>query len=153
MITIPVVEDRFWIIKDDYEVSTLRLHDNNKFLLSNSLGITIFDEKSDVIDKFGSDFFEFSPEKIIPQLRSNECHGFPTDSEVYNPVFDLKRKIPMYSKGDNNKTLFCAGFYWVKFDNGWKRTFCPKEETLDQFKFIGPFKDEKSMKGALSNAT
>ncbi len=153
MIAIPVVKEKFWIIKEDSEVSTLRLHENNKFLLSNSNGITIFDDKSDVTGAFGDDFFEFSPDKIAQPPKSKECLGYPTDSDVYNPIFDLQRKIPMFSKSDRNKTLYCAGFYWIKFDNGWLRTFCPKADLLETYKFLGPYKDEKSMRGELANAT
>jgi len=48
--------------------------------------------------------------------------------------------------------LYCAGYYIIKFDKGWVRSFCPKLVTLESYDYKGPFKTEFTMREELKNA-
>jgi hypothetical protein len=48
--------------------------------------------------------------------------------------------------------LYCAGYYIIKFEKGWVKSFCPKVITIERNEHKGPFKTEIEMKMVLSNA-
>ena len=47
--------------------------------------------------------------------------------------------------------MYAAGYYIIKFDKGWVRSFCPKLVTLEKYEHKGPFKTELEMRAELSN--
>jgi hypothetical protein len=47
--------------------------------------------------------------------------------------------------------LYCAGYYIIRFDKGWVKSFCPKLITIERYENRGPFKTEFEMKQVLSN--
>jgi hypothetical protein len=57
-------------------------------------------------------------------------------------MYDVRRKIPLFTKSEKSKSVYCAGYYVVKFDKGWVKSFCPKLITLERNDFKGPFKTE-----------
>jgi hypothetical protein len=150
----PIIDDKFWIVeKDGAKFATLRKNEDNRFVLSNELGIKIYDNKESLTRQFGKDFFVA---KIIQEATDslpNEVHGFSTSTNPFNAMFDIKRKLPLFTKSDDSKSLYCAGFYVIKFDKGWVKSFCPKLITLQRYEYKGPFKTELEMKQVLSNVS
>ena len=65
-------------------------------------------------------------------------------------MFDIRRKLPLFTKSSDSKSLYCAGYYVIKFDKGWVKSFCPKLITLQRYEYKGPFKTESEMKAALN---
>jgi hypothetical protein len=143
----PIIEGKFWIVeKDGTKVATLHKKENNKFLLSNSNGEIIFDRKDQLTKQFGSDFFLTNDKIKVTTTEPNECYGYPTSSIPYNPIYDVKRKLPLFTKSKQSKSLYCAGYYAIKFNKGWVKGFCPKLITLERNPYKGPFKDKSEMK-------
>jgi hypothetical protein len=58
----------------------------------------------------------------------------------------------LFTKSNASKSLYCAGYYTIKFEKGWVRSFCPKLITIERYENKGPFKSEFEMKAVLSNA-
>ena len=87
--------------------------------------------------------------KIDAQVYS--IYEFPCSSKPYNPVYDVRQKLPIYSKSDKSKSQYCAGYYVIKFRKGWVKSFCPKLITLERYDNRGPFKTELEMKTVLSS--
>lgn len=77
-------------------------------------------------------------------------YNFNCSSKPYNPVYNLKKKLPLFSKSLKSKSLYCAGFYAIKFRKGWVKSFCPKLITLERYSYYGPYKTEKEMKSILN---
>ena len=149
----PIVDGKYWIVEQDGEkVATLQRKDNNKFVLSNIDGEVMFNKKEELTNQFGKDFFQRSEKiKITPAL-TKEVYGFPTSCNPYNSMYDIKRKLPLFTKSTQSKSLYCAGYYIIKFDKGWVKSFCPKAITIERYPYKGPFKTELEMKTVLSNA-
>jgi hypothetical protein len=54
----PIIEGKFWIVEQDGEkFGTLRKNDDNRFVLSNALGVKIYETKIELTREFGKDFF------------------------------------------------------------------------------------------------
>lgn len=149
----PIVDGKFWIVEQDgTKIATLHKKENNKFVLSNTNGEIFFNKKDELTKKFGKDFFLKSEKVKVTAAPSNECHGFPTSVKPYNAMYDVRRKLPLFTKSNASKSLYCAGYYTIKFNKGWVKSFCPKVITLERNEFRGPFKTELEMKAVLSNA-
>jgi hypothetical protein len=150
----PIIDNKFWIVEQDGEkCATLRKDEENRFVLSNKLGIKIFENKKRIIDQFGEDFFVA---KIIQESTDNlpnEVHGFSTKSTPYNPMYDIQKKLPLFTKSSDSKSLYCAGYYIILFNKGWTKAYCPKLITLQRYPYQGPFKTEFEMKQVLSNVS
>jgi hypothetical protein len=150
----PIIDNKFWIVEQDGEkLATLRKDDENRFVLSNELGIKIFNNKKEITNEFGKDFFVAKILKESSGNQSNEVHGYQTSCSPHNSMFDIQRKLPIFTKSKDSKSHYCAGYYIIKFDKGWVKSFCPKLITLQRYPFKGPFKTELEMKQVLSNVS
>jgi hypothetical protein len=149
----PIVDGKFWIVEQDGEkVATLQKKENNKFILSSTTGEVMFNKKDDLTKQFGKGFFLNSLKVKVTQDDPHECHGFATSVKPYNAMYDVRRKLPLFTKSNQSKSLYCAGYYIIKFNKGWVKSFCPKVITLERNEYRGPFKTEFEMKQVLANA-
>jgi hypothetical protein len=149
----PIVDGKFWIVEQNGEkVATLHKKENNKFILSSTTGEVMFNKKQDITKQFGDDFFLTSSKVKVVNLEPKECHGYPTSCTPYNAMYDVRRRLPLFTKSNASKSLYCAGYYTIKFDKGWVKSFCPKAITIERYPYKGPFKDELEMKQVLANA-
>jgi hypothetical protein len=148
-----VLADRFWLVeKDGEKFATLRKNEEKRYILSNSDGVAIFKNKEHLLKEFGKDFFipTAKGEKVVSSV--NDVHGYSSSCKPFNQMYDVKRKLPLFTKSKDSKSLFCAGYYIIKFNKGWVKSFCPKFITLQRYEYKGPFKDELEMKTVLANA-
>ena len=149
----PIVDGEFWIVEEDgAKIATLHKKENNRFLLSSKTGEVMFNKKEDLTKQFGKSFFLPDHKVKVTVAEPNECYSFPTSCKPFNAMYDVRRKLPLFTKSDQSKSLYCAGYYIIKFDKGWVKSFCPKAITIERYASKGPFKTELEMKTVLSNA-
>jgi hypothetical protein len=150
----PIIDNKFWIVeKDGTKFATLRKNEDNKFVMSNEKGVRIYDNKKSLTDQFGKDFFIVKIVKEANNADPLEVHGYPTSAEPHNAMYDIQKKLPLFTKSSDSKSLYCAGYYVIKFDKGWVKSFCPKKITLERYEYQGPFKTELEMRQRLSNVS
>lgn len=146
-----ILKNKFWIVEDQgVRVGTLS-KDEDKFLFSSNGQVIIYPNEKQLTKKFGKNFLTA---KITPpeeKLEVFEVHGYPTRTVPYNSMFDITRKLPLFTKSKKSKSVYCAGYYLVKFNVNWLKSFCPKLITIESNQFLGPFKTDIEMKAALSN--
>lgn len=149
----PIVDGKFWIVEQDgTKIATLHKKENNKFVLSSTSGEVMFNKKDDLTKQFGKEFFLNTDKVKVTQADTHECHGFPTSCRPFNSMYNVQKKLPLFTKSNASKSLYCAGYYVIKFDKGWVKSFCPKAITIERYPYKGPFKSEIEMKMVLSNA-
>jgi hypothetical protein len=150
----PIINDKFWIVEQNgSKVATLRKDEDNRFVMSNETGIKIYNTKESLTRQFGKDFFVVSIVKEANDAQPNEVHGFTTSTSPHNAMFDVQRKLPLFTKSSDSKSLYCAGYYVIRFDKGWVKSHCPKLITLQRYDYRGPFRTELEMKQVLSNVS
>lgn len=150
----PIIENKFWIVEENGEkVATLRKNDDDRFVMSNEDGVKVYDNKESLTKQFGKNFFIAKIVKEAENAEPNEVHGYTTSTTPHNAMFDIKRKLPLFTKSGDSKSLYCAGYYVIKFDKGWVKSHCPKLITLQRYSYQGPFKTEIEMKQVLSNVS
>jgi hypothetical protein len=150
----PIIDDKFWIVEQNGEkFATLRKNEDNRFVMSNSNGVKIFNTKESLTKQFGKNFFVAKIVKEANNSQPCEVHGFPTSVEPHNPMYDIKKKLPLFTKSEDSKSHYCAGYYVIRFEKGWVKSFCPKKITLERYEYQGPFKTEIEMRQVLSNVS
>jgi hypothetical protein len=148
----PIIDGKFWIIEQNgIKVGLLHKKENNKFMLSSTEGEITFNKKDELVKRFGENFFLPKLKTKITSAEPHECHGFPTSCIPYNAMYDVRRKLPLFTKSLASKSLYCAGHYVIKFDKGWVKSFCPKLITIERYPYKGPFTSDIEMKQVLSN--
>jgi hypothetical protein len=148
----PIIDNKFWIVeKNGEKFATLRKDEDNRFILSNLNGVKIYDKKM-LTKEFGKEFFVAKIVKEADNAGVNEVHGYPCSSIPHNSLFDVKRKLPLFTKSEKSKSLYCAGHFLVKFEKGWVKGFCPKLITIQRYPYQGPFKTDLEARQALKNA-
>jgi hypothetical protein len=146
----PIIDNKFWIVEDSgVKIGTLRKNED-KFVFSNENGIKVFDTKKSITEQFGKDFFVAKIIKEADDALPNEVHGFKSSTTPHNSMYDIQKKLPLFTKSLDSKSLYCAGYYVIRFEKGWVKSFCPKLITLQRYEYKGPFKTDIEMKQVLS---
>lgn len=148
-----LLKDKFWIVEaQGKRIGTLAF-DNEKYVYSNPAETRFFDNKSQVKKFLGIDLRKsVTLSDASREPTAKEIHGYPTSIEPHNTMYDVKKQLPLFTKSAKSKSLYCAGYYIIKFDKGWVKSFCPKLLTIERYTSKGPFKTESEMKEALWNA-
>jgi len=146
-----ILKDRFWIVEeDDQRVGTLSWNDD-RYMFSSTAETCFFDNTRQMKKKFGTEMIFVTNDTNITTVDKDKIvHGYPTSVTPFNSMYDVKRKLPLFTKSDNSKSMYCAGYYVICFDKGWVKSFCPKLITVERYNFKGPFKTELEMRQELS---
>ena len=81
-----------------------------------------------------------------------DVHGYPCSQHPYNPMFNVQKQLPVYTKTPKSKSQFCAGYFIICFEKGWRKAYCPKMITLSRYDYKGPMKTKLEMQQVLNNA-
>jgi hypothetical protein len=146
-----ILDNRFWIVEENgVKLGTISLSDT-RFMFTDNLGTRFFENEKQLKKTFGKDFY-WEKLEIKETVQEKVVHGFPTSTTPYNALYDVKQKLPLFTKSDKSKSLYCAGYYIIKFDKGWVKSFCPKLITIERYEYKGPFHTELEMRQELSIA-
>jgi hypothetical protein len=146
----PLIPNKSWLLETNgLKIGTLNKERSSYSILKDGKKINVGSVK-DVKEKLGVIFAE------IPTVKKIEDPGytvydFPCGSKPFGSVYNIRKKLPIYAKSTKSKSLYCAGYYVIKFRKGWVKSFCPKLITLERYSFQGPFKTEIEMKQMLTN--
>jgi hypothetical protein len=138
-----VIKDKFWILEENAKrVGMMNFKDNN---------YTINLKRKDLIAKSEDDLKTMGIEFVIRDLTHGghlEVMGYPTDQEE---VFNVKEidGFPTFTKKAASKSTHVAGWYGLKFKNGWCTSLCPRLSTVKTNTFVGPFKTKMDLKVVL----
>lgn len=150
----PVLKDRFWIVEnDDERIGTLSYNDE-RYMFSSTGETCFFDNARQMKKKFGVDIIwtDLSQADATQTNENYIVHGFPASVMPYNTMYDVKRKLPLFTKSNKSKSAYCAGYYIIRFEKGWVKSFCPKLITIERYESKGPFKTELEMREELRRA-
>jgi len=144
-----IIDGKFWIIENEgNKVATLAYSDE-KYMVTDVNGSRFVNNKVELEKDLGK--LSWSSLEIT-EVTLDDVHGFPTSCTPHNPLYDVKQKLPLFTKSTKSKSLYCAGFYIIRFDKGWVKSFCPKAITVERYPYKGPFKTALEMRTELSKA-
>ena len=138
LIAKPVVDRKYWILQQDnrkvgnveacpggYQVKI-----NNQ--VEQFKTIKLLEKRTQI--RFES-IVKSQPKQTKPQ----EVYGYPTISRVYNGLWNVQNKLPLYTKTSKSKSWYAAGWYQVKKGRNWKAVQDPKLILLQRYEYQGPY--------------
>jgi hypothetical protein len=136
----PVVKNKFWIVKNgDLKVGEVE-RDKAGFSVRLGEQSVKFKTIGMIRDRLG---VEFEPPIAESKSEINAVSGYPTDTVPYEPVYDIKRKLPLYVKEPTSKCWHAAGWYKISQNNkGAEWVLCPKLIILQRYPYLGPFREK-----------
>jgi hypothetical protein len=146
-----VIKNKFWIIEDSgTQVATILASPTGVTLVQdgtreNFASLKLLSDRHNII------FDKAKQQKVIKDS-SFKVYGYPSAFKVYHTLWDVKKKVPVFTKTLNSKSFYCAGYYIIQFNNGWLKSYCPKLITLNRYPFKGPYKTQEEMQEHLRNA-
>ncbi len=146
-----LIPNREWLVKiDEQKVGSISKKKKEVLFLKNGKTLK-FDSISEIKKTLNLEFEELA-------FKLNSCtagvellvHGYPCGCEPFDPVYNLKKRLPLYTKNSKSKCQFCAGYYLIKSKNQWHNQFCPKLIVLERNPYYGPFKTEFEVRAYLN---
>lgn len=138
-----IVKNKFWVVEDNgNKIATIQAVDEGGVVYVHDREREIFPNIKLLSKKYN---IEFSKSVKRRKSITYDVYGYPTPCQPHNILYDLPRKLPIFTKVNKSKSFFCAGYYIVKLTNNWTEAFCPKTITLNRYEYQGPFKTEEAM--------
>lgn len=144
----PVLKNKFWIVEENGEkVATVLSTSQGVVLVNHNLRERFASTKL-LSNKYNINFVD------VPVAKKNKekfVYDYPCDTIPYNSIFDVKYRLPLYTKSTKSKSFYCAGYYLLEIDGVWQTAFCPKRIVLTRNNYHGPYKDIKSIEEFAKN--
>ena len=134
----PVVDKQFWILQDGSEkVGNVEAAQGGGFNVK--INDTVQQYKTiKMVTQLHNIVFE-QPPKVKKKTVGSDVHGYEAQGRVHNPIWDIKHRLPLYTKNKKSKSWFAAGWYMVKQHRNWKPVRNPKLIVLERYAHKGPF--------------
>jgi hypothetical protein len=150
-----LVPNKEWLVKDDnHKIGSISKSKKGYSFLKGGKQVN-FKNLAELKSQVGIGIFEENIKNIRSEkteIKNYAIYDFPCSSKPYDPIYNVKKKLPLFAKSDKSKSQYCAGYYIIQFKKGWVKSFCPKLITLERYPFHGPFKTESEMKAMLNAA-
>lgn len=134
----PVVDGKFWVIKQNEKKIGSVEKDNNGYFVTTKNGNARFKTIKNLRDATQI-AFEDGQERI--KYPENQVNGFPTDVKPFNGVYNIHTRLPIYTKEKKSKSWYAAGYYMLTIGRKTKVVFCPKLILLERYSYVGPVKE------------
>lgn len=139
-----VIKDKFWILEEDAKrVGMMNFKDNN---------YTINLKRKDLVARTEDELKSMGIAFVVRDFTHGghiEVMGYPTDQEEVFNVQEIDG-FPTFTKKVTSKSTHVAGWYGLKFKNGWCPSLCPRFSTIKTNIFVGPFKTKMDLKVILN---
>ena len=147
LIAKPVVNKQYWILQEnDRKVGNVEACAGGYQIKINNQVIAQFKTIKMVEQRAN---IKFEPPMIVTAPRKKSTtrtvHGYDTAGRAYNPVWDLKMKLPIYTKTAKSKSWFAAGWYQVKKGRTWTAMQDPKLIVLQRYPYHGPYHTQEEI--------
>lgn len=145
----PLIPNKEWIVEDNgRKLGTLSKEKSGYVFFGKGTKIQFHDLKE--VQQTMEIYVE--PPSSLKIAKTKEVYGYETKTIPHNPLYDVKRKLPIYTKSTKSTSKHCAGHYIIKFPKGWVKSHCPKLITLERYPYKGPFHTDTEVRIELAKA-
>lgn len=135
----PVIKNKFWVVEQaGQQVATIQATSEGVVLVKGS------EREKFVNFKLLSAKYNIHVGRATrtarPMISQHDIYGYPADCRPYNELYDVRRRLPFYTKSAKSKSYYCAGYYAVMLNDQWVEQFCPKSITISRYSFHGPYR-------------
>jgi hypothetical protein len=144
LIAKPVIKNKFWVVEESgQKIATIQARDDGGYAYVHDDQREYFPSVKNLKQKYN---IRFGPIEKPKKENIKTVYGYPITGRAYNQVWDVQRRLPIYSKTLKSKSLFCAGYYLIKLNQEWSEQFCPKNITIGRYEYVGPFRSQQEMR-------
>lgn len=148
LIAKPVLKNKYWIVEDrGTKIATIQAIEEGGFVYVQDTTRQKYNTIK-LLSKEHNIVFDSNPKKE-GKPSEYSVHDYPIKQKPWNALWDVKHQFPIFTKTSKSKSFYCAGYYLIKFNNGWVKAYCPKFITLNRYTFQGPYKTKEEMQEQL----
>ena len=138
----PVIDKQFWILQENNRKV------GNVEACAGGYQVRINDQIAQfktirMVERHVNVKFVSGPKLKKIQSAEKLVHGYPTTGRVFNPMWDLKLKVPIYTKTHKSKSWYAAGWYQIKKSRTWYVVHDPKLIVVQRYSYQGPFHSQQ----------
>jgi hypothetical protein len=139
----PIVDKQFWVIqRDEKKVGNVEAYAGGYQVKINNQVVAQY-KTLKLVERSIDIQFVAANKPAKKKLPTHEVHGYPTSGRVYNPMWDVPQKLPVYTKTKKSKSWYAAGWYTVKKGRKWEAIQDPKLILLQRYPYKGPFHNKE----------
>jgi len=141
----PIVKNQLWVITDGERKVGNVVADDSGYDVKIGDQTTHYASTKTIEKNFK---ITFESAKRVKQSQENLSFAvWPTQSNrVYNSVFDVQRKLHLYTTSPGSKCYHAAGYFAIRQHRTWETVFCPKYIYLQRYEYRGPELSEDALK-------
>lgn len=147
LIAKPIIKDQYWVVTDgERKVGNVQANNAGFEVMLN--GSTLqFNNTTDIKKKTK---IRFEPVKSNKSKVEMPYPEYPTTTKTYNNIFDIKRKLHLFTKTTKSKCYHAAGWFVIDQNGQNQVIFCPKYIFIQRYSYQGPFKTESEALSSLN---
>lgn len=143
----PIIKDQYWVVTDgEKKVGNVQANSVGYEVILNGNALQ-FNNTTDIQKKTKITFQPLKSNKTKAQVPYPE---YPTTSKIYNSIFDIKRKLHLFTKSSKSKCFYAAGWFVIGQNGQNEVIFCPKYIFIQRYDYQGPFKTESEANSLLN---
>ena len=139
LIAKPIIKNQYWVVTDGEKKVGNVISDGTGFDVKLDGTLSHYDNADD-ITKFTK--IRFQPMKSNKTKAQVPYPEYPTTGKIYNSLFDIKRKLHLFTKSNKSKCYHVAGWFVLKQNGISQVILCPKYIFIQRYKYTGPYKTE-----------
>ena len=143
----PIIKDQFWVVTDgEKKVGNVQANSIGYEVMLN--GSTLQFNNTDELKKKTK--IRFQIHKSNNTKAELPYPQYPTTDKTYNSLFDIKKKLHLFTKSANSKCFHAAGWFVINQNGQNEVIFCPKYIFIQRYEYHGPFKSESEANSLLN---
>lgn len=132
-----ILKNQYWIVTDGIQKVGNVISDGSGFDVKLNGNLTHYDDQNE-LKRFTK--IRFEPIKSNKTIAKIPYPEYPTTAKTYNNIFDIKRKLHLFTKTKKSKCYYAAGYYVMDQNGNKEVVFCPKYIFIQRYEYIGPYK-------------
>lgn len=130
-----------WLIRASSGTSGVLFKIDTGYLFMSPTSRMEFEDLDAVKKKFG----KLEIEQRQDEEEVSQIAGFPVK---HDHIVIQSESPPTYTTG--GRMIFVAGYWGLKFPNGWTTAYCPKLKTTQEHESCGPFRSKLELNNHIS---
>ena len=147
LIAKPIIKNQYWVVTDGEKKVGNVIADGSGFEVKLN-GTNSHYNNTEELKKVTK--IRFQPLKSNQTKVEMPYPEYPTTSRIYNSIFDIKRKLHLFTKTKKSKCYHVAGWFVIKQNETKQAIFCPKYIFIQRYPYEGPFKSEDEAKNLIN---
>jgi len=143
-----IIKNKCWVIEDSgTQIASILASPTGVILVQDGnrekfASLKLLSDKHNII-------FDKTKKQVIKE--TGTIYGYSTGGSAYHVLWDVKKKIPVFTKLPKSKSFYCAGYYIIQLNDGWTTCHCPKLITINRYPYLGPYKTQAEMQTQFNN--